>query len=75
MARAPTTVIDGTPSVQCGLQLDLEDGPELGPRLHHQQQQVRRRGPARRARDRQRVAKLQAVLAASAARADSELQL
>ena len=67
------TVIDGFPSVQCGIQLDLEDGPEPGPPPPHQQQhqQIRRRGPARRARDRQRAANHQAALAASVGRADS----
>ena len=65
------SVNDGTPSLQCGLQLELEDGPEPGSHHPHQQHQqhavgVRRRGPARQARGRERAAKHQAALAAAA---------
>ena len=67
-------VKNGTPNLQCGIQLEMEDvrvfvADPVHPYQHHphHQQAVhrRRRGPARRFRDRQRAAKHQAALAAA----------
>ena len=71
------TVKNGTPNLQCGIQLEMEDvrvrvadpvHPYQHNAHHHQAVQRRRRGPARRSRDRQsqRAANHQAGLAAAA---------
>ena len=69
------TVKNGTPNLQCGIQLEMEDvrvrvadpvHPYQHNPHHHQAVQRRRRGPARRSRDRQRAANHQAGLAAAA---------
>ena len=72
------TIKNGIPSLQCGLKLNLQDVAGIDPVLPHQQHHPqhdavhrrRHKGPARKAKDRQRAARHQAALAASAVSAD-----
>ena len=57
-------VKNGNPTLQYNLQLDMEDLCGTVP-AHYQPPQPRHRGPARRARDRQRAAQHQAAIAAA----------
>ena len=73
------SVQNGTPSLQCGLQLDMADviGIAPVPHQHHANHDGvrprRRRGPARQARDRQRAAQHQADLAAAVSAASTSV--
>ena len=63
------TTSDGTPELQLGIQLGLEDAPDqhqhpLQYQHQHHQTHHRQRGPARRQKDRQRAARHQAAKAA-----------
>ena len=73
-------VDDGTPDFQCGIHLDFDDSSGMAPnhpsftppppfQPHHRRGHdgVRRHGPARRARDRDRAARYQAAQAVAAA--------
>ena len=66
------SVSEGNPNFQYGIQLDFdEDLPEPDHHSNHHQPQhsaVRRRGPARQARDRARAARFQAAQASAAAK-------
>ena len=63
------TVNEGTPELQLGIQLGLEDTPgqHQHPHQHDHQTPRRQRGPARRQRDRERAARHQAAKAAAPA--------
>ena len=68
------SVNEGNPNLQYGIQLDFTEIPVPGdlqhPQHHPHKAAARRRGPARKARDRTRAAKYQAAKAATAASPD-----